>query len=95
MRLEVTYVQPIIHFTIRDSGVGIQARKMQDLFSEFSKDPRRRDINEYGVGLGLTISRNLAHALGGDIIAYSSPGLGSKFIISLPLRDADNPLEEY
>lgn len=39
----------------------------------------------YGVGLGLTISKNLALALGGDITVQSSPGLGSKFTLRIPL----------
>lgn len=62
----------LVNFTVRDSGVGIQSGKIERLFTAFSKDPRHREMNEYGVGLGLTISRNLARALGGDIIANSS-----------------------
>ncbi len=44
-----------------------------------------RDLNKEGVGLGLTISRNIAQALGGDIEVQSMVGRGSNFILSLPL----------
>jgi len=37
------------------------------LFNDFTKIPVHRDMNKEGVGLGLTISKNLAQALGGDI----------------------------
>ncbi len=43
-----------------------------------------RELNKDGVGLGLTISKNLAQAFGGDIQVESKVGLGSIFILSLP-----------
>ena len=44
-----------------------------------------RELNKEGVGLGLTISRNIAQALGGDIEVQSMVGRGSNFILILPL----------
>jgi len=41
-----------------------------------------------GSGLGLSISRNLAHLMRGDITVKSWPGIGSHFIVTLPLRKA-------
>jgi hypothetical protein len=46
-----------------------------------------RELNKDGVGLGLTISRNLAKALGGDIRVESKEGLGSFFILALPFNN--------
>ena len=43
-----------------------------------------RDLNREGVGLGLSLSKNLSHALGGDIVVESKIGFGSKFILTLP-----------
>ncbi len=43
-----------------------------------------RELNKDGVGLGLTISKNLAQAFGGDIQVESKVGVGSFFILSLP-----------
>ena len=47
-----------------------------------------RELNKDGVGLGLTISKNIAQALKGDIEVQSVVGKGSKFILSLPLNEA-------
>jgi signal transduction histidine kinase len=40
-------------------------------------------MNKYGCGLGLTISKNLANALGGDIIVQSTKGVGSVFTVRI------------
>jgi signal transduction histidine kinase len=45
-----------------------------------------RELNKEGVGLGLTISKNIANALGGDIEVQSLVGKGSNFILWLPLH---------
>jgi signal transduction histidine kinase len=45
-----------------------------------------RELNKEGVGLGLTISKNIANALGGDIEVKSLVGKGSNFILWLPLH---------
>ena len=52
-----------------------------------------REMNKEGVGLGLTISRNIAQALGGDIEVQSLVGRGSNFILSLPItkQQKDGP----
>ena len=47
---------------------------------------RNRELNQDGVGLGLTISKNLANAMGGEISVESVLGLGSKFVLSLPYK---------
>ena len=44
-----------------------------------------RELNRDGVGLGLTISKNIARALGGDIEVVSTLGQGTKFILNFPL----------
>lgn len=45
---------------------------------------KNRELNKEGVGLGLTISKNLAEKLGGDIQVVSTVGIGSTFSILLP-----------
>ena len=62
--------------------------QVQNLFKPFTKIMQNRNLNKEGVGLGLTISMNIANALGGDIKVNSIQGQGSKFIVILPLRDA-------
>ena len=57
---------------------------MTNLFTNYTKIINNRELNREGVGLGLTISKNLAKALGGDIIATSSIGIGSSFTLKIP-----------
>lgn len=66
-----------------DSGVGIPAGKEDYIFEEFS---RLGNADAPGAGLGLAISRLLAHALGGEIVVESELGHGSTFTLRLPVR---------
>lgn len=69
-----------------DSGVGIEASKLDGLFRAFTKIQRFRELNVDGCGLGLTKSKNIASAMGGDISVASAIGKGSVFTVTLPLR---------
>lgn len=66
-----------------DTGPGIPADRQEFIFQEFS---RIGDNDKPGAGLGLAISRLLAHALGGQISVQSEPGRGSTFTLWLPLH---------
>ncbi len=79
----------LLRFAVKDSGDGIPADQLERIFAPFEQAqhtepgrPRRRD----GTGLGLTISRELARAMGGDLRCASSPGRGSVFEFTLPLQ---------
>lgn len=48
---------------------------------------RDRDLNKEGCGLGLTVSKNLANAMGGDIVFESELGKGSVFTLTIPQAD--------
>ncbi len=61
-------------------------RQVSSLFTNFTKIMDHRELNKEGVGLGLTISKNIANALGGDIKVQSKIGRGSNFVLSLPLH---------
>ena len=56
-----------ISISVIDSGVGIEKKKLNGLFSAFNKIMRNRELNLDGVGLGLTICKNLAVAMGGGM----------------------------
>ena len=73
---------------IEDTGVGIPQDKMHLLFTAFTKIKSNRNLNQEGCGLGLTISKNIANALGGDITAESEVGVGSRFTLLFPLEDS-------
>ena len=66
-----------------DNGAGIPAEQLPFLFERFFRADRSRSSG--GSGIGLTISRHLVWAMGGDLAAYSDgPGTGSKFSFTLP-----------
>jgi signal transduction histidine kinase len=72
-------------FTVRDTGVGIMAEKLEEIFEPFVQIDRGLSSPKGGTGLGLAISRDLARAMGGDITAESVQGEGSVFTVVLPL----------
>ncbi|RRR66005.1 MAG: GAF domain-containing protein [Candidatus Viridilinea halotolerans] len=75
-----------ILFTIRDTGIGMDAAQVAAVFTDFTQADGSRTRRYGGVGLGLTLSRQLAQLLGGRITAESEPGSGSNFTLCLPVR---------
>ncbi|MET0307842.1 MAG: ATP-binding protein [Sphingomonas sp.] len=82
-----------LKLTISDTGIGIPADKFDEIFESFRQVDTSTTRQFGGTGLGLTICRNLARALGGDISVASTAGEGSSFTIDLPLIPAEAPAE--
>jgi signal transduction histidine kinase len=74
----------VLTVTVRDTGLGIAAVRLRHLFEPFGQEPRSTTRHLDGAGLGLAISRDLARAMGGDLLAESVPGEGSTFTLELP-----------
>jgi two-component system, OmpR family, manganese sensing sensor histidine kinase len=72
--------------TVRDSGVGIAPEHLKRIFDRFWRADAARSSG--GSGLGLAIARALARRHGGDLTVTSRYGLGSTFVLSLPVRPA-------
>lgn len=73
-----------ITFKIVDTGIGIEKKKFKDIFEAFQQAYGDTDRTYGGTGLGLTISRELARLLGGEIQLESELGKGSSFALVLP-----------
>jgi PAS domain S-box-containing protein len=72
-----------VHISVRDTGTGIPAEKLQAIFEPFVQLDRSLTNTREGAGLGLAISRDLARAMGGDLTAESAVGTGSTFTLTL------------
>lgn len=71
---------------VRDTGPGIPPEKIEQIFEPFVQLRAPGSLPTGGTGLGLPISRDLARAMGGDVSATSTFGVGSMFTVTLPLR---------
>jgi PAS domain S-box-containing protein len=73
----------VIEVSVTDTGMGMTAEQMDELFRPFNRLGRERTALQ-GTGIGLVISRRLAELMGGSIRVKSVPGEGSSFILKLP-----------
>ncbi|KAF3886287.1 MULTISPECIES: sensor histidine kinase [Nostocales] len=75
----------IITFTVEDSGIGMTYHQQQQLFQPFTQGDASTTKKYGGTGLGLAISRHFCQMMGGEITVRSEPGVGSVFIVRLPM----------
>ncbi|HYR95510.1 MAG TPA: hybrid sensor histidine kinase/response regulator [Candidatus Binatus sp.] len=76
--------------TVQDDGPGIDAGAQEEIFEPFAEEPAR---GSGGAGLGLTIARQLALLMGGDLEVASRPGAGRVFTLSLQRAADDSPAD--
>ncbi|GFM49243.1 histidine kinase [Pseudomonas cichorii] len=71
--------------TVRDSGIGIHADRLESMFDAFKQADSSISRRYGGTGLGLPIARTLAERMGGTLHAQSEEGIGSIFTLQIPL----------
>jgi signal transduction histidine kinase len=73
-----------VRVEVRDTGVGIPSDRLDSIFEPFVQVDRALNRPHEGVGLGLSISRDLARGMGGTLTVTSRPGEGATFVLRLP-----------
>ncbi|MEW6370975.1 MAG: MHYT domain-containing protein [Pseudomonadota bacterium] len=77
-----------LHFTVKDTGIGIAPERLQAIFDPFTQADASMTRRFGGTGLGTTISKQLVELMGGKIWAESTLGEGTTFHVLLPLMVA-------
>ena len=92
-RLSGTAGDGWVELSVADSGEGMSPEELTQVFDRFYRGSaalrRAQDAAGRGAGLGLAISREIVRAHGGEIRAESSPGAGTRFVVTLPVAPPD------
>ena len=75
--------------SIRDSGIGMDQVEIERIFTGYGQLDSRRNREEGGVGLGLSIAQALVQRMGGFITVNSRPGVGTEFMFTIPQKVLD------
>jgi len=78
-----------VYFEVKDSGVGMSDEQIEKIFQPFTQADNSVTRKFGGTGLGLSITKELVELMGGELVAESKVGLGSKFGFSLTFKMAN------
>lgn len=85
IKVSISDEDKFITISVKDSGIGIPNDKLEIIFDRFRQVDKSLTRNTEGSGIGLNLVKSLIELHGGEIKAYSTEGLGSEFIIKLPV----------
>ncbi len=80
----------VLHFSVTDTGIGIPAHRLDDLYQDFTQADASMSRKFGGLGIGLTMVRRLVELMGGHFRAESIEGEGSTFYFTLPFHPAQD-----
>lgn len=78
-----------LNISIRDSGIGMSREDLEKIFSSLGQLDSKRNREEGGIGLGLSITQALVRSMGGFLTLESQPGIGTEFQFSIPQKVLD------
>ncbi len=76
-----------LQFAVTDSGIGLKPEEMRKLFRPFAQASEAVTRRYGGTGLGLSLVKRIARAMGGDLTVKSRPGRGSTFALTVTVED--------
>ncbi|MGA9349260.1 MAG: HAMP domain-containing sensor histidine kinase [Anaerolineae bacterium] len=79
-------IASMVEIAVTDTGPGIPPEDLEHIFERFYQVDKSRAGKDRGIGLGLTIAKQIVEAHGGKIIVESVVGLGTRFTITLPIE---------
>jgi signal transduction histidine kinase/type II secretory pathway pseudopilin PulG len=86
---------PEVQVIVEDKGLGIESTELKDIFEPFYRSKSVTAAQIHGTGLGLSLAKSVASAMGGNLSVESTPGKGSAFTLRLPaLKQAEQPHQE-
>jgi len=80
--------------TVEDKGIGINPEDLKKIFAPFYRSPSVSSVQIHGSGLGLSIVKSIAEAMGGRLTVESEVGKGSRFSVHLPADKKPAPEED-
>lgn len=93
IKVELKIIEDKLRFGVIDSGIGIAKENLQKLFNKFTQFSGISEAERKGVGLGLSIAKELINAHSGEIWAESKMGVGSRFYFVIPMIQSLNVLD--
>ena len=80
-------------FSVRDNGIGMSEEFQDHIFDAFAREQTVTKSGIQGTGLGMAISKNIIHMMGGDILVNSEAGKGSEFIVTIECQISEEPVK--